>query len=66
MDTKEKIKELKAQAYDLLVMKEQNQQALNQVNQQIARLLQKEREEASKPNKPVSGKERKDINTKKN
>lgn len=66
MEIKEKIKALKAQAYDLLVMKEKYQLGLNQVNQQIAELSQKEREETSKTKEPASGKQRKSINTKKN
>ena len=45
METKEQIKELKAQAYDLLVMGEQYKVRLGQVNQQIAELLQKEKSE---------------------
>lgn len=56
MEIKEQIRELKAQAYDLLAMIEQWKARLGQVNQQIVGLSQKEKEEASKPKKPVSGK----------
>ena len=56
MDTKEQIKALKAQAYDLLVMKEQYQLRLNQVNQQIAELSQK----ANAEEKPKEQKDNKD------
>ena len=69
MDIKEQIKELKSQAYDLLVSVEQHQKALNQVNQQIVELTQrlntevsKEKAEDLKPKETPKPKEQKDKN----
>lgn len=60
MEIKEQIKTLKAQAYDLLVMKEQYQLRLGQVNQQIAELSQKANAEIVKSKKQKESKEKKD------
>ena len=49
MDVKEQIRELKAEAYDLLALSEQCRMKLTQVNQQIAELSQREKTEALKP-----------------
>lgn len=59
MEIKEQIKELKSQAYDLLVSVEQHQKALSQVNQQIAGLSQKANAETAKSKKQGSDKQKK-------
>ncbi len=43
MDVKEQIRELKAEAYDLLALREQCGMKLTQVNQRIAELSQGEK-----------------------
>lgn len=49
-----KIKDLKAQAYNLIRFVEQGQNALKEVNNQIAVLEQKQRKPVEPPSKPPS------------